>query len=304
MEIIIDENLSGKTIKTIVREMGISRNQLIELKKDPRGILLNGEHVTVRAAVSQGDTLSLATEDTSDDENPYIPPLDIPLDVIYEDDHLIAVDKPQGMPTHPSLYHHDDTLANALVAYFQKKGTPFVFRAVNRLDSGTAGVVLVAKDHLTSKLMCEQMQEGKINKTYLMLVHGDAGERGEIEGYIRRKGVSIIERELLREPCEGGEYSLTEWEKVASGDDVSLIKAHPKTGRTHQLRVHFASIGHSLIGDSLYGEADTRIAHQALFASELCFMHPYTKEKMLLCAKMPKEMQKICEDCFGKTDFE
>jgi len=173
MTIDIISRLDGLTVKEILyNELGLSHGQVVKLKKDEQGIVLNGERVTVVHRVTAGDVLELATEDSEGDINEMIEPVNIPVDIIYEDDYILCVNKPSSMPTHPSHGHHYDTLANALCYYYKEQGRPFVFRAVNRLDSETSGVVLIAKDRTSAFKLGASLKNGGFKKEYLALVKG------------------------------------------------------------------------------------------------------------------------------------
>jgi len=272
MEFRITVDLANKEIKYILHSVfGLSRASVSRLKRLEDGILLDMRRVTVRERVAEGQTLTLALEDRPDEENTAILPIDVDVEVLYEDGDCIVVNKPSGMPTHPSHGHHDDTLANALVGRFRKTGTPFVFRPANRLDRETSGVVLVAKNKAAAAALGAAMTGGEIKKSYLALLEGvGMANEGRIEGYVARAKESIIFREF-RESGSESEYSLTEWKKLAELDGHTLVEAHPITGRTHQLRVHFSHIGHPISGDGLYGNEEGICGRLALHAHTLAF---------------------------------
>lgn len=152
--------------------LGLSHGTLTALKKDPLGILLNGEHATVRAVLHAGDRLTLALED--EESASLLMPVDLPIEVLYEDGACVVCSKPPFMPTHPSHGHYTDTLANALAFRYAEQGVPFVFRAANRLDSGTSGAVLVARSRAAAAAFGHAMQNGGIGKVYLALLRGHA----------------------------------------------------------------------------------------------------------------------------------
>ena len=256
MEIKITRAHSGKTVKDWLYENAFSNNQIKRLKSLDDGIILNGERVTVRHLLSDGDILSLRISD--DKDNPALVPTEMPLSVLYEDDDMIALDKPGNIPTHPSHGHFTDTLANGLAFMFAERREPFVFRAVNRLDRGTSGVVLVAKNSKAAADLSERMKRGEIHKTYYAIVNGSPNPRsGIIEKPIRRAGDSIITREVCELNSPGAKRAVTGYQVEFRGDGWSLLKLEPITGRTHQLRVHLASIGCPIAGDGLYGTAET-----------------------------------------------
>ena len=291
----------GLSIKEILTDkLQFSKRAIASLKNRPDGILINGEHATVRAIIRENDVLEINCEDINDSEK--LVPSSILPDVIYEDDEIIALNKPPFMPTHQSQGHFYDTLANSLAHYFSLQGRPFVFRSVNRLDRNTSGIVLVAKDRLASSKLSNQMKENKISKSYIAILEGKLPQsKGKIETYIRRREQSIIVREVCEE-CDDAKIAITEYEVIASNNGLSLVLATPITGRTHQLRVHFAHLGAQILGDDLYGNPSTLINRHALHAYKLCFFNPQNDKKNELFAPLPNDMAKIIEKYFGK-DF-
>ena len=226
------------------RKLGFSSSLVTKVKFG--GVRLNGTVVTMRAAVKNGDTV---TVELPEEESENITPMDIPLDILYEDEHILAVNKPRDMPTHPSRGNHLPTLANAVAGYL---GTPFVFRAVNRLDRGTSGIVVIAKNPYAAAKLGRAMKERKIHKKYIAIVEGiPIPSEARIEAPIARER----EGELRRVVREDGKAAVTDYKvvgKTDGGNAVLEITLH--TGRTHQIRVHMAHIGHPLVGDFLYGK--------------------------------------------------
>ena len=290
----------GLTIKEILCDkLGFSKRAITSLKNREDGILLNGKHATVRAVVNVGDVLTINSEDIIKNAEKLVPSSVMP-DIIYEDDHIVAVNKQPFMPTHQSLGHFYDTLANSLAYYYSLSGRPFVFRSVNRLDRNTSGAVLVAKDRLSSSKLSEQMKNDGIRKTYIAILEGELPkDKGVIETHIRRKEKSIILREVCTS-CDDSKVAITHYEVIAKANGFSLVKASPITGRTHQLRVHFSHLGAQILGDDLYGNASHIISRHALHAYELYFTHPETQKEMVLRAPIPEDMQSIIEKIFGK----
>ena len=191
------------------------------------------------------------------------------------------------MPTHPSHGHHEDTLANALAYHLSTEKAPFRPRFINRLDRNTTGVVLVANHALAASALSRAMVAGEIRKSYLALVHGAVREPSRLETGIRRREQSII----IREVCEkgAGELAVTDVTPLAAGEHFSLVRLTPHTGRTHQLRVHMAHLGHPLLGDELYGIPDDFPRH-ALHARALEFPAPQTGERVRVFAPIPTDM--------------
>lgn len=302
MEIRINAEQSGKSILSILKgELAFSSSSITFLKKRADGILLNGEHATVRKIVTEGDLLSLQYTDTEEEQNDALIPVPLPLEIIYSDRDIIIVNKPPYMPTHPSHDHQRDTLANALAYHFQNMKTPFVFRAVNRLDSQTSGLVMVARNKISAQRLSEDMRAGKIKKTYFTVLHGFPDPReGKIDAPIKR----AEESKILRIVSADGAASRTRYRVLAGNEMYSAVFASPITGRTHQLRVHFSSKGHCICGDTLYGYPCQYINRQALHAFCLSFPHPSSGEQMYVYAPLPKDIRDLCQSVFSFDDLE
>lgn len=295
MDFTISANHDGMLLRTyLFSVLHLSHRIVTHLKQIAFGITLNQTPVTVRAIVHTGDRLFLALLDTAEDENTQILPVDLPIEILYEDDWLYAVCKPAGMPTHPTHGHYDDTLANALTYRNICNSTPFCFRAVNRLDRNTSGIVLVAKHKLCACLMAKKMQAGEIEKQYLAVVVGvPAQSDGVIDLPIRRAEESIILREVSE--LADAEPAKTRYRVIyiAPDNSYSILAVRTLTGRTHQIRVHFAAIGHPLMGDSLYGTASAVISRHALHATILRFTHPQTNSPLEILAPPPPDLCEI-----------
>ena len=290
----------GLSIKEILlNKLSFSKRAITYLKSRPDGILLNGEHATVRAIIKEGDTLTINHLDDNVVNTKLIPSNTIP-DIIYEDDYIIALNKPPFMPTHQSQGHFYDTLANSIAYYYSSKGQPFVFRSVNRLDRNTSGIVLVARDRHTSHNLSTQMKRDCIKKSYIAILVGSLpNDEGLIKTHIRRKEKSIILREVCSEQ-EDSKIAITKYKVLAKNEGMTLVEAMPITGRTHQLRVHFAHMGAPILGDDLYGLASNLINRHALHAYTLSFINPSTNEPMCLFAPLLDDMKNVIENTFGK----
>lgn len=289
MRFVISEGEDGKLLRTYLRERGVSAALLARLKREERGMLQNGIPVTVRAVLRAGDVVELAIEDTTPPV--HVLPRDLPVEILLHTPDFTVCNKPANMPTHPSHGHFEDTLANALVYRLSTAEAPFCPRFVNRLDRNTTGVVLVANHALSAASLSRAMAQGQIKKRYLALVHGSIAAPVVIDADIRRRAESIIFREVC--PKGAGEHALTEVTPLAEGNGMTLVALTPHTGRTHQLRVHLASIGHPLLGDDLYGYADGFSRH-ALHAHVLRF--PNAKgEEIEVRAPVPQDMLAVIE---------
>ena len=275
----------------------LSGKMLKYLKYQNDGILVNGQRCTVRRVLQTGDTVTLALLDH--DSATDLLPVNIPLSILYEDSDLVVPSKPPQMPTHPSHNHHDDTLANALAYRYKQMGVPFVFRPINRLDRDTSGAVLIARSKFSAGLLSRSMQRGEIKKKYLAVLEGCMEQdAGVIDHPLHRTAESIIVREICSPDTPDAEAARTEFRVLARGAECTLVEASPITGRTHQLRVHFASLGHPICGDALYGIPNNRIARQALHAQKLAFPHPTTGETISLTAPIPYDLQALIQAQF------
>ncbi len=260
----------------LAKRMGLSSSLIGRVKFG--GVRLNGEIVHMRAPVKNGDVIEITLPP---EESQSIEPCDIPIEVLYEDDYIIAVNKPRNMPVHPSRGNSLPTLAECVRHHI---GAPFVFRAVNLLDRDTSGIVLIAKDAISASRLYRDMKEKHFDKIYIARVCGVPEPAcGFIDAPIER----IAEGEMKRVVREDGKPSHTEYE-VIDIDDAgnATLRVKPLTGRTHQIRVHMAYIGHPLIGDFLYGERIEGETYR-LHCSSLSFAHPVTGEKMTVTARMP-----------------
>ncbi len=292
MYIKIDKETDGKLLREFLRnDIGVSSRQLKHLKFTDGAITVNGAFVNVRYTLREGDLLYLATEDKAEDASPYITPSDIPIEILYEDEYVTVVNKPPAMPAHPSLGHRDDTVANALAAYYKDK--PYVFRPVNRLDRDTSGVMLTANTHLDAYKLYKAMVDGKIRKKYFALTDGNVTD-GRREAYMKLLDGSIVERCECNANDDGAKLAVTEWRTLAGVPGFSAVEVTPITGRTHQIRVCMASIGAPILGDTMYGRASGLISRQALHALSLTFIHP-TLGEMTVNAPLPQDIVRAAE---------
>lgn len=295
MDILINNNYEGKLIREVLKkDLGFSVNFIKKLKFSPDGIKVNGQWVTVRYELRHGDVLSLATEDKPEDVSPYIIPADLPLEVIYEDEFVTAVNKPYNMPSHPSLGHRLDTVANALAYRYTDK--TYVFRPVNRLDRDTSGCMLTANTKDASFKMYTAMVDGRIRKTYLAVLDGIPKEcEGVLFSYMHRREESIIVREECSPDLPDAKPAITAYRVLADNGVNSLVIASPVTGRTHQLRLHFLGQGCPITGDTLYGKESPFIVRHALHSWKTTFPHPSTGEDIAVTAPIPNDISALMD---------
>ena len=266
-------------VRDILKEhFGFSKGVIVKLKEN-KGIFVNEKSVTVRKEMRENDVLKVVI---LEEKSENIVPTPMDLDIIYEDDDILAVSKPYDMPTHPSMKHYSDTLANGVMHYFKDRN--FTFRAVNRLDRETSGVVLIAKNRNSAHKLSKQLKEGLIRKVYYALIEGEISPKsGIIDKPIARKDESVI----LRHISEDGKRAVTEYETVSD----NLLRVQPITGRTHQIRVHLSYMRHPIIGDTLYGTKKDG-ERLMLHCGEMSFYHPVTNEKMTVKSEVPDEFYK------------
>ena len=273
----ITEKDDKKSIRTFLREFGVSASLLTKLKHTENGITKNGVFAKTIEELLTGDTLTIKIENSGSIARPMCIDVEIP----YEDEDIIVLKKPPLMPVHESRNHIGDTLSN-FVAYHC--GEDMAFRAVYRLDRDTSGLVLVAKNELAAAKLA-----GKIKKDYYAVVDGTIENDGIVDAPIARCGDSIIKRKV----DENGETAITEYFPIKSNSNATLVKFNLKTGRTHQIRVHMEHIGHSLLGDKLYGGDCSMISRQALHCKDIYFTHPITEKPMHITCDFPNDMKNL-----------
>lgn len=289
MDFAVGLEFAGKKLGDFLRRRLFTSRALVTDLKKRDGIKVNGKSVTVRYILSEGDVVTLCVEDTYEDCDESLYPCDMPLDIIYEDEYIMAINKPPFMPTHLSHGHRLDTLANALKAEFDRRNKPFVMRAVNRLDGDTSGIVIVAKNRYAADRFAKTNKDIKYEKLYTAFCRGTLCGEGEIKSYIRRVEESIITRAVYDSGKES-EFAHTRYKVLDRVGDVAVVECEPVTGRTHQLRVHLSHIGAPIIGDDMYG-GGSEMKRQALHAGTLRFVHPFTGEQMDLVAPLPDDME-------------
>ena len=278
-------------VKEVLKaEFSMSDRLLLKLKKLDK-IYLNGNVTSVNHPVLENDLIECYLDYEEDNSN--IVPTEMPLNIIYEDEAYIVVNKPAGIPVHPSMDHYTDSLSNGIAFYFNQIGLKKKIRPVNRLDKDTSGIVIFAKNEYIQECLVRQMKSKEFIKKYIAVVTGSLDNlEGTINAPIARKEGSIIERCV----SETGDIAITHYKVLKRKPDFDIVECILETGRTHQIRVHFAYLGHSLLGDTLYGTSSNLINRQALHAYEVEFTHPLSKKKVKYITTVPEDLNKLMEN--------
>lgn len=271
----ITEENAGKTIKEFLRAFGVSGSLLKKLKNTENGICKNGAPARTIDTVFCGDRLQINIEDSGKAPES----ADIKINLLYEDEDLIAAEKPAFMPVHESRNHRGDTLSNAVADICGG-----AFRAIYRLDRDTSGIILIAKNEFAAAKLA-----GRVRKDYYAVVCGKIEGSGVIDAPIKRERESIIKRCVAPD----GESAVTHYTALKHSEKYTLVKLKLETGRTHQIRVHFAHIGYPLAGDTLYGGSTEEISRQALHCRDIYFSHPVSEDEIHIFCEMPQDMKKL-----------
>ncbi len=274
-------------LKTFIREIKqISRKSLSDIKNKGT-ILCNNKEVTVRHIVISGDIITLRYP--PEEKSTYLSPESIPIDIVYEDEDVLVINKQSGICMHPTKGEPSGTLANGvLFHWFNKEDYDSGFHAVNRLDRNTSGIVLVAKNKFAKQQLTLQQQSKTLQRSYVAICEGVIQEEsGTIETPIGRDENHSTKR-MVR---DDGQLATTRFEVLRKLKNHTFIRVNPKTGRTHQIRVHMSSIGHPLAGDDLYGGSHVVLPRQALHADKMLFTHPRTEEELTFSLPPPEDME-------------
>lgn len=292
IDYIIDENSAGLRVEQFLRRKRYSGQNLSEIKRMPKSILVNGVHYYMRQELSTGDHLQVRICETQNSEK--IPPTKLPLDIIYEDEDLLVLNKPAGMPIHPSLNNYTNSIANALAYYFQSQGKPFIFRCCNRLDRDTSGLTIVSKHLVSGSILSDMTKYREVHREYLAIARGSVTpSEGTIQAPLGRKEGTIIERTI---DWEHGEDAVTHYKVVKEANGHSLVSLRLETGRTHQIRIHMKYLGYPLIGDYLYNPDMEYMTRQALHSHHMEFTHPITGAHMSFTAPLPEDMARVMQE--------
>ena len=278
----IQEN--DKTVKSILTEKLKFSGRLSRKLERNGKILLNGKAVKLNKSIFAGDELSIEF----DEEEDQYAAVDIPLDIIYEDDDLLVVNKQPYTVVHPTRSHQDDTLANGVAYYYKKNNINRKVRFVNRLDMNTSGIVIIAKNPYAHNQLGLQMKSSSVEKYYYAIVEGLLKEdEGRIDAPITR----LNPEDIIRIVHPSGKECITEFKAEKKYNNMTLVKLKLITGRTHQIRVHLKHIGHPVIGDTLYGNESLLIGRQALHCYEMKFKHPITNKELIITCPIPEDMK-------------
>lgn len=281
-----------KSISDFLKSKGYTSSNIVELKKYENGIVLNGTWAYMNQKPAILDRLLVRVCEYKKSEN--ILPVFIKLDIKYEDEDIVVVNKPNDMPIHPSLNNYENSMANALMYCYRDKN--FVFRCINRLDRDTTGLTIVAKHFLSAGILNTSMQRREIKRVYNAIVEDDGSltESGTVDAPIAREDNTLIKRRVSSE----GQRAITNYKVLKRLNGASLIELRLDTGRTHQIRVHMNYIGHPLVGDYLYNERyyDKENVRPLLHSKSLSFIHPITGENLYIECELPKDFKERIDE--------
>jgi len=282
----INKENKYKTIKEVLKNhFHISDRLLLKLKKK-RQIFLNGLAAEPYFMINLNDIITVDISFNEKSEN--IIPKNIPLDIVFEDEALLIINKPSGFPVHPSMAHFEDSLSNGVQYYFDKNNIHSKIHPVTRLDKDTSGLVIFAKNEYVQSCLSFQMSNNTFEKYYLAILCGNLENSvGTINAPIARKSGSIIEREIN----SNGQIAITHYKLIKNYIDFCLVEFKLETGRTHQIRIHSKYIGHPILGDTLYGKASDLINRQALHCYKIKFVHPVTNIEMEFIVDLPQDIK-------------
>ncbi len=282
------ENTDYSILRQVLKnKWHISSRLLIKLK-NANAIFVNNNNVYMDYPLELGDNVLVKIDFKEISEN--IVPMPMQLDILYEDEYYLVVNKPANMPVHPSASHYTDSLSNGIQYYFQQNNIQTKIRPVNRLDKDTSGIVIFAKNEYIQEALVRQMKNKEFLKEYIAILEGNlSNNKGTINASISRKENSIIERCISKD----GETAITHYELIKNYNNYCIVKFILETGRTHQIRVHCKHIGHSIIGDTLYGNSSPIISRQALHAYKVKFIHPVTQKIVEYVSAIPNDILKL-----------
>jgi 23S rRNA pseudouridine1911/1915/1917 synthase len=284
--------VEGTKIREYLKtELGLS-TRLIRSASINKKIFVNDEVVKMNRVLNIGEIIKI---DLAKDESQDIAPEKMDIDIIYEDEDILVVNKRPFMVVHPTKNYQSGTLANGVINYFMESNQNCIVRLVSRLDMNTSGLIIIAKNQFSHGMLSKEMSDNNVEKRYLAIVHGNLEKNsGTIDLPIYKP--EGIENGIKRVIDERGQRSVTHYKVIESFENASLVECKLETGRTHQIRVHLSSLGHPIYGDTLYGygeEEEELIKRQALHAYALDFKSPRTGEMLSLKSELPQDMKEL-----------
>lgn len=283
--IVLFKAKKSMTVEEVLFNYNISSRLFRKLKRN-KFIFLNGGHVNSNDNCKSGDIISIIMEDEIND----ITPESMPLDIVYEDNDLLIINKEPNMVVHPTKSHQSGTIANGISYYYKENNIKKKVRLVNRLDIDTSGILIVAKNSFCQQQLAIQFNNNIVEKKYITLVEGVVKIDSDIIDFpIRREENKSIKKIV----SEDGKRAVTKYNVIERYTNATLLEVQIYTGRSHQIRVHFNHIGHSVIGDALYNKSSNYIERQALHASYIKFIHPRNQKYMEFSVPLPKDMEEL-----------
>ena len=288
LDYVVNELTKYENLKQLLKEEFLFSDRLIRKLKNSKQLYINSRAAHINEKLNLHDIITACLDFVETSDN--IVPTQMNLNILFEDDGLLIVNKPPFIPVHPSMDHFEDSLSNGVKYYFNSINLKRKIRPVNRLDKNTSGIVVFAKNEYIQECLIKQMKSNIFEKEYIALLEGNLKEiSGTINAPIARKDNSIIERQI----SEDGFASITHYKLIKNYKNFCLVNFLLETGRTHQIRVHTKYIGHSILGDDLYGKKTEIINRQALHAYRIKFIHPITKNIIEIETNLPDDIANI-----------
>ena len=278
----ITDKQNGLTVKTVLSSLGFSRHEISRFKFSAYQMYLNQKPAMVNQVVHTGDILVI--EELSVEKFD-LHPISTEPEILYEDEDVVVVNKPSGMPSHPSHHHLEDDMGTLLRNYYQDEH--FVIRPIGRLDKDVSGIMIYAKNQLAAARLIAQRKDGTLQKEYYAIVEGQLDDYGLLSFSLKKE-----EGKMVQSFDQVGKDCVTRYEVIKRYSTECLIKVCLKTGRTHQIRAGFAGIGHPLLGDTLYGGNTNWIKRPALHCARIKFLQPFSQEKIELEIALAKDMKR------------
>ncbi|MBP3502770.1 MAG: RluA family pseudouridine synthase [Clostridia bacterium] len=286
LKYLVKSNDNYINVKEVLKAYFKISDRLLLRLKNSKNILLNGAPTYVSKEIKPNDEITVIIDFVEDNSN--IVATKMKLNILYEDDYYLVINKPAHLPVHPSMLHYENSLSNGVKYYFDSIGLKKKIRPINRLDKDTSGIVIFAKNEYIQECLVSQMKTKNFQKEYIAVCDGIFEEKsGTINLPIGRKDGSIIERCIRSD----GDIAITHYEILKEHNNFSVVKCLLETGRTHQIRVHMSAINHPILGDSLYGNPHTDISRQLLHAYKVQFIHPISKIYVEYVAPIPEDMK-------------